>query len=345
MGCFLITGGAGFLGALLKRHMLEHGHTCVSLDLQPDADRHPQLLSVQGDLRDRGTLERIFGDRRFDAVFHCAAILAHVRADRHLLWSSNVDGTTALAEAAFRHHVPRIVYTSSNCLWGRSMGHPIAEDEPPEPAEIYGASKLEGERILLRYRDSLLVNIIRCPTIIDSGRLGLLAILYDFIRSNRTVWTVGAGSNKYQFIYAQDLIAACVKTLDWKQSDIFHVGSDNVQSLREVYAEVIRGAGSHSRIGVLPRIPTLLAMLLAHALRISPMGPYHYKMISEDFLFDTSRIKSCLGWAPTLTNAQMLLKAYRYYDQNYDEIVARQDVSAHRRPASMGVIQLLKWVS
>lgn len=345
MSCFLITGGAGFFGGILKRHLLDCGHACVSIDLQPDSDRHPHLQSVQGDIRDRAALDRIFASQRFDAVFHCAAMLAHVRADRRLLWSCNVDGTAAVAEAALSHRVPRLVYTSSNCLWGRSMGHPIAEDEPAEPVEIYGASKLEGECILLRYRDSLWVNIIRCPTIIDSGRLGLLSILYDFIRSNRTVWTVGAGSNKYQFIYAQDLVSACVKTLDWPQSDIFHVGSDNVQSLHDVYAEVIRGAGSRSRMRALPRTPTLLAMRLAHALRISPLGPYHYKMICEDFLFNTNRIKSCLGWAPTLTNAQMLLKAYRYYDQNYDEIVSRQDVSAHRRPADMGVIRALKWIS
>jgi len=52
-----------------------------------------------------------------------------------------------------------------------------------------------------------------------------------------------------------------------------------------------------------------------------------------------------LGWTPTLTNEQMLLRAYQYYAENRHDIESRQNVSAHRRNAKMGVIRLLKWVS
>jgi UDP-glucose 4-epimerase len=80
-------------------------------------------------------------------------------------------------------------------------------------------------------------------------------------------------------------------------------------------------------------------------MKISPLGPYHYKMIAENFLFDTSRIKDRLGWRPTLTNEEMLYRAYEYYQKNRREIESRTDVSAHRQAAKMGVIRLLKWVS
>ena len=86
-------------------------------------------------------------------------------------------------------------------------------------------------------------------------------------------------------------------------------------------------------------------MKLAHRLHLSPLGPYHYSMIAESFLFDITRIQQRLGWRPTLTNEQMLLKAYQYYRQNRAEISARTDVSAHRKAAAMGVIRLLKWIS
>jgi len=86
-------------------------------------------------------------------------------------------------------------------------------------------------------------------------------------------------------------------------------------------------------------------MKLAHKLGISPLGPYHYQMIAEDFLFDTAKIKSRLGWRPTLTNEQMLVRAYRYYAAQREEINARRDVSAHSKPTAMGVIRLLKWIS
>ena len=88
-----------------------------------------------------------------------------------------------------------------------------------------------------------------------------------------------------------------------------------------------------------------MVRVASHSLRISPLGPYHYKMIAEDFIFDTRKIKGNLGWQPTLTNEEMLWRAYEYYAGNRREIEARKDVSAHRKAASMGVIRLLKWVS
>ncbi len=68
-------------------------------------------------------------------------------------------------------------------------------------------------------------------------------------------------------------------------------------------------------------------------------------MITENFIFGTSRIKAALNWQPTLTNEEMLARAYDYYAHNRFEIESRRNVSAHRQPAKLGVIRLLKWVS
>ena len=131
-------------------------------------------------------------------------------------------------------------------------------------------------------------------------------------------------------IYAGDLAQACVQCLDCKGSATFHVGSDNVPSLRECYEAVIKEAGSKSRVRSLPKGPALAMMRLAHTLRISPLGPYQYRMIAEDFVFDTSRIRQALGWRPTVTNSEMLTMAYRYYAENREEILARSNVRLTR---------------
>ena len=68
-------------------------------------------------------------------------------------------------------------------------------------------------------------------------------------------------------------------------------------------------------------------------------------MIAEDFIFDTSFIKNTLGWRPTVTNSEMLAKAYRYYAENREEILTRTNVSAHSRASEMGILRLLKWIS
>ncbi len=348
MAHYLITGASGFFGGILKRRLLREGHTIVNVDLQRDEDAGTAgLTSVQGDLRNGALLEELFTHHAFDAVFHCAAQLAHgMHLDEDLLWTSNVDATELLAKTARSHGVKPFVFVSTNCLWASNLGHPVHEEhDVPAPIEIYGRSKLEAEQRLAGFRDDLNVVILRCPTIMDEGRLGLLAILYEFIDDNKTVWVVGDGGNQYQFIYADDLASACILGASYGRSGLFHVGSDDVKSMRAVYQSVIAAGGSHSKVRSLPKRPTIAAMMAAHVLKISPLGPYHYKMIAESFVFDTGRAKQELGWQPTLTNEQMLLRAYRHYREHRAEIHGRTDVSAHRKPAGMGVIRLLKWLS
>ncbi len=345
MRSILLTGGAGFFGSILKRKCLEAGYSCVSIDLQYDDFTHPNFRAVQGDIRDNAAMDKAFEGESFAAIFHCAAMLAHAVKDTTMLWSSNVDGTENVAEYAEKHQVPTIVFTSSNCLWGKNMERPVTEEDAPEPVELYGRSKWEGEKILQKHADKVNSVIIRCPTIIDSGRLGLLAILFEFIDEGRKVWVVGGGKNVYQFIYAEDLADAFLKSVDYKQTTVFNIGSDNVKSFKEVYQYLINRAGTKARVATLPRGPTIFAMKVAYALGLSPLGPYHYKMIAESFVFDTTKIKRELGWQPTLTNEEMMTKAYEYYHQNRKEIESRTDVSAHKQAAKMGIIRLLKWLS
>jgi UDP-glucose 4-epimerase len=341
----LVTGASGFFGGVLKRRLLAEGYNVTNIDLVADTDRHPALTSVQGDIRKQALLDEIFAKGDFSAVFHCAALLAHDTIDDNDLWTSNVDGTRNVAEACRQHGVRQLIFTSTNCLWASNLGRLVAEDEQPNPVELYGRSKWAGEEALKPYEADLNVITIRCPTIIDSGRLGLLAILFEFIDDSKKVWVVGSGGNRYQFIYAQDLATACMQAMEYPRSELFHIGSDEVCSLREVYEAVIRDAGTKARVAQLPKGPTIAAMKLAHRLGVSPLGPYHYRMIAEDFIFDTRRIKERLGWRPTVTNQQMMIEAYRYYAKQRREIHARKDVSAHSKAAPMGVIRLLKWIS
>ena len=121
MKTILVTGGAGFFGGIVKRHILEQGHRCISVDLVRDEDEYPNLVKHQIDIRDVAKLRRVFAEQPIDGVIHCAAILAHTGADPKFLWSSNVDGTRNVMDAMRRYGVQHIVFTSSNCLWSESM--------------------------------------------------------------------------------------------------------------------------------------------------------------------------------------------------------------------------------
>jgi nucleoside-diphosphate-sugar epimerase len=213
--------------------LLNEGHDVISVDLLPPTLRHSRLSSVIGDIRDRECLDGIFLGRKPNAVFHCAALLAHGSISAADLNSHNVEGTRVLADAVAAAGVKKLVYLSSNCLWGHGFDQPVTEEEPPAPCEAYGASKLEAERVLMRYADQFESVSIRCPTIIDEGRLGLLAILFEFIADDNRVWLVGKGDNRYQFIYAADLLDTMVRAAGVPGSHIFGIGSDYVSTMAE----------------------------------------------------------------------------------------------------------------
>lgn len=343
MGTYLITGGAGFFGSILKRKFLEKGDTCVSIDLIKDDFSHPNFVAIQGDIRDEKLVEELFQKNKFDAVFHCAALLAHEVKNKQELWTSNVDGTRIVADMAIKYNVKKLIFISSNCLWGQSFDDLVTEEELPKPIEIYGESKLECEKILLNREDKLNSIIFRSPTIIDEGRLGLLSLLFEFIDENRKIPMVGDGSNCYQFIYAKDLANAFELALNYNNTEIFNIGSDDVKSFNDVYKYVIEKSGSKSKLLHFPKAFLTWGMKVAYFLKMSPLGPYQYKMISANFVFDTSKIKEKLGFKPTLKNEEMLLKSYTYFHENREEISKRKNVSAHNTNAKMGIIRLIKW--
>ena len=344
MKTYLITGGAGFYGSILKEELLKDGAFCVSIDLEADGYKAENFIAIQGDIRDTKLLKEVFGKYQFDAIFHCAALLAHEVKDADKLWTSNVDGTRNIVQFAIENLCKKLLFISSYCLWGNNFDNLVTEDEIANPIEIYGKSKLEGEKILLENKDKLNSVIFRSPTIIDEGRLGLLSLLFEFIDENRKVPMVGNGENKYQFIYAKDMVQAMKSALHYDKTEIFNIGSDDVKSFNEVYRYVIEKAGLKSKLFHFPKGLMTLAMKICYFLKISPLGPYQYKMISANFVFDTSKIKKELNFKPTLTNEEMLLKSYTYYHENRKEIESRTNVSAHHKNAKMGVIKLLKWM-
>lgn len=343
--CFVVTGGSGFFGDFFIGVVLARGAKVLNLDIVPSERRHENLQHYLVDIRDRAAVAAVFSEaERIDAVFHFAALLAHGDITTADMYAVNVDGTQNLLDCCKAHGIRNLVFTSTNCLWGSALPRKIDEEEAPAPCEDYGRAKLAAEEVL-RAEPEVACAIIRTPTIIQAGRLGLLAILFEFIDEGRKVWVVGDGGNRYQFIAARDLAEACLRALAIEETALFNVGSHDVPSLRETYEHVIRAAGSSSRVACFPKWIAIPAMKLAHLLHISPLGPYHWRMIAESFQFDTRKAEQVLGWRSTLGNKEILLEAYLYYRDQKREILARQNASAHRKATPMGVIKLLKWLS
>jgi len=339
----LVTGAAGFFGEIIAENLISRGHDVIGIDRLNQ--RHPTSFHFrQADIRDKPALSLIFNEFKPHAVIHAAAVLAHERPSKQDLWTSNVDGTRILADIAIQFGCESFVFLSSNCLWANAFQFPVSEQEPPEPIEIYGKSKLEGERILQTRADQIRMVIMRSPTIVAAGRLGLLGILFQFIEEGRRVYVVGSGNNRYQFIYAPDYCDAISKMLKTKLSGVYNVGSMDVPRMADSFQYVIDQTKSQARLVRIPLGITIFLLRILHTLRISPLGPYQYRMIASSFEFDTSKLQSSTDWRPTKTNNEMLLEAFQYYQTNKAN-THDLTASAHNRVARGGLIDLLRRLS
>lgn len=341
---YLVTGGMGFFGSVLMEYLVSCGHDAISLDRLCDEALAGKFAHVTVDLEDKQQLEeslRKLG--KLDGIFHVAAVMAHDRQRLSRLWASNVDGTGNLLEVAARLEIKRLVFTGSNCVFSTGYKEPVDETVPPKPIELYGSSKLAAEELFWGQKQVDCVSF-RCPTIISAGRLGLLTILFDFVREGRRLYLVGDGSNRYSFIYAIDLADACLKAMQSNVTGVYHISSDDVPTMRQLYSALCQHAGKQPRLVNIPEWFTVPALSAAYRLGISPLGPYHYRMLAANFVLDNRKLKRDLDWAPTKTNIEMLTEAYDYYLATMNE-GGGSGKSAHRSAAKAGILNLLRLIS
>jgi UDP-glucose 4-epimerase len=336
----IVTGASGFFGEILCEFLTESGHTVHGIDILPQRQATSFTFS-QVDVRNQSALSEVFNLIKPEAVVHAAAVLAHERPGKDELWSSNVEGTKIICEVAKQAGCDSLVFLSSNCLWAEEFDRPVTEMETPNPIELYGQSKWEGEKIVQSFNLEFKAIIFRSPTIVAAGRLGLLGILFQFIEEGRRVYIVGSGSNRYQFVYALDYCRAILVALEKHLSGTYNVGSSEVPTMADSYQHVIDRAATGARLVHLPKTLTVFLLRVLHTLRLSPLGPYQYRMIASSFQFDTTKLRHDAGWQPTMTNSDMLMDAYSYYKTNK---LASLDptTSAHNRVANGGLINLLR---
>lgn len=330
----LVTGGCGYFGSLLVRHLLEHGHDVSVFDLVDDLDLDVQV--TVGDIRDTDAVRRAVDG--IDVVFHNVAQVPLAR-DRTLLDTVNVDGTRVLLDASVDAGVTRVVHTSSSAVFGVPRSNPVLATTPLSPAEAYGRAKARAEEICHGYTDRLDVSIVRPRTILGHGRLGIFGILFDWIADGADPFVLGRGDNRYQFVHADDLADLCRRVGDLPGSHVFNAGTDRFGTMHEALDTLCHHAGTGSRVRHLPAAPTILAMRAAAAMRIAPFAPYHWLMYGRSMWFDIDHATATTGWRPRWSNDEMFQQSYDWFCENR----SRTDgASRHRRSARQGALALVK---
>ncbi|MBF0595742.1 MAG: SDR family oxidoreductase [Candidatus Omnitrophica bacterium] len=236
-----ITGGAGYVGAVLVPKLLKAGYNVKVLDLYIYGDvlaavkGHPGLTEVKGDMRDVSLLEKIIPGT--DAVIHLACISndPSFELDPTLGKSINYDAFIPLVQISRKNNVKRFIYASSSSVYGVKDTDNVTEEMSLEPLTDYSKYKALCEEYLLPQQTKEFTTLILRPATVcgysPRQRLDLAVnILSNHGFHHRKIKVFG-GTQKRPNIHIEDITDLYVKCLEYPKEKIagkiFNVGYEN----------------------------------------------------------------------------------------------------------------------
>jgi UDP-glucose 4-epimerase len=315
----LVTGGAGYIGSVVADRLLRDGHSVTVLDnLSKGAEQAvpSQADFVLADTGDEPVLDRIFQGGRFDAVMHFAAFIeaGESMLSPELYFDNNSAKALTLLRAMLRHRVSRLVFSSTAAVYGDPTRLPIVEDDPLEPTNPYGESKLIVERMLawfhkahgLRYASLRYFNAAGATA--DRGEMHrpethLIPLVLQAALGQReaisiygTDYPTKDGTCIRDYIHIDDLATAHLLALDALAQNqthsedsrlIFNLGSGSGFSVREIIDVASRVTGREIPVMEAPRRPGDSAVLIA----------------------SSEKIKRVLGWQPRHSHIEAIIRS------------------------------------
>jgi nucleoside-diphosphate-sugar epimerase len=339
---YLITGGAGFLGINLVRHLLARGHRVVTLDIADfDYPERGQITEIKGDIRDRAKVDEAM--QGVNIVIHTAAALP-LYSEQDIM-TTDVDGTRNVVDSAFQNGAERFIHVSSTAVYGIPDHHPLKEDDKLDGVGPYGKAKIMAEEVCLEYRKKgMCVPIIRPKSFIGPERLGVFALFYDWAKDGRGFPMIGSGNNRYQLLDVEDLCDAIYLTATLDKNivnDTFNIGAKEFTTMKEDYQAVLDYAGFGKKVRGFPAAPMIWTLRVLEALHLSPLYKWVYETASKDSFVSIEKAERVLGFNPKYSNKDALVRNYKWYIEHLDQFENTSGVS-HRVPWKQGILSVAK---
>ncbi|MFC3570657.1 dTDP-glucose 4,6-dehydratase [Paracoccus simplex] len=335
----LVTGGAGFIGSAVVRLAVARGHRVVNLDSLTYAANLENVASVsasplyafeQADIRDRAALDRILAAHRPDAIMHLAAE-SHV--DRSIdgpgaFIETNVTGTYNLLEAAraywmgqrrpegFRFH-----HISTDEVFG-SLGETgqFTETTPYDPRSPYSASKAASDHLVRAWHETYGLPVVLTNCSNNYGPFHFPEKLVPVVILNalhgRPIPVYGDGGNVRDWLYVEDHADALLLVLEkGALGESYNIGGENEAKNID-----------------------LVRTICAHMDRLRPDSAPHERLITfvadrpghdRRYAIDPTRIRTELGWRPSVTVEEGLRRTVEWYLANqgwWRPLLTRQGV-------------------
>ncbi len=242
---FVITGGAGFIGSHIVKHLLSKNHEVTIVDnfsrgrLENLSGFEEKIEFKKIDILDFDSLKNIISDS--DGIFHQAALTSVPESfiQKEKYQNVNVDGTENIFKLA-KELGKKVVYASSSSVYGNTSVTPITEDFDKNPINPYGITKLDDEKLAKKYHD-LGVSIIglRYFNVYGIGQTndyaGVITKFFDQIKLNQYPIVFGDGSHTRDFVSVEDVAKANLLSMESNTDFSFlNIGTGIPTSVKEL---------------------------------------------------------------------------------------------------------------
>lgn len=251
----LVTGGAGFIGSHVARHLVDAGHDVVVLDDLSggyEANVPAGATFVAGSVVDPELVEDLFQTHGFSAVFHLAAYAAEGLSHfiRRFNYTNNVLGSVNLLNAAVRAEtVERFVFASSIAVYGAAQT-PMTEEVTPEPEDPYGIGKYAVELDLraaqrmfgLDYTIFRPHNVYGEQQNVADPYRNVIGIFINQLLSDRPMTIFGDGLQTRAFTHIDDVAPVIARSIEvpGAANEVFNVGADTPHTVLDLAHAVAR---------------------------------------------------------------------------------------------------------
>lgn len=253
---YIVTGGAGFIGAHLTSRLVREGHHVTVIDNLSTSrieNITPGTDFIQGDVSNPEDIEKL-PHEGVEGIFHLAAQSSGEKSfeDPHVDFQSNVGGTLLLLAWCLKHKVRRFIFTSTMGVYGRSSEHPFPETTECLPKSFYGIGKLSAENYVNLYGGlGLDITILRPFNVYGPGqnmenmKQGMASIYMSFVLTDKPITVKGSLDRFRDQTYVDDIINAMILCLEKPVSigQTYNIATGSRTTVRRLIEGILKAGG------------------------------------------------------------------------------------------------------
>lgn len=313
----LVIGGAGYIGSHVVKALLDRGENITVFDNLSSGLREnifPGTDFVQGDILDKDTVFEVMGRKTYDAVIHLAALKAAGESMElpEKYAENNISGTINILNGITESGIDSVVFSSSAAVYGEPEYIPVDEAHPTNPANFYGFTKLEIERLLrwyeslkglrfaaLRYFNAAGYDVNGVVRGLERNPANLLPVIMETAVGKRDILQIFGddyetrdGTGIRDYIHVTDLAEAHVLALDYikekKRSLTVNLGSEEGISVLEMLETAKTISGKEIPSKIVGRREGDPALLIASSQKAGKLLGWHARYSDVETLVRTS---------------------------------------------------------